>query len=322
MPRSDEICYGHAMIMRTLIASLALSAAMSVALPAYAQDTDQTDQSEEDWRKSRKKSGSSDIYRKTNPNSTGSGAPMVDYKPVSPVERLPSESRRHVMRERAKAIAESDDGDISDVDYTPSDAAQSDEQLMRDEQEAWDTIVTDMKGDGGTAKSEGGPNKVAVTGENGATAEKGSRGGSTKTLQEIMDAIKNGQSGKNGPSGGGNASEGQGAESSSGSSEAQGESQADGTQGQSGQGDAQSDGESQSDGQSNGQDQGDGQDAGDAGADGDNSDAQATAEAWPAATRAEEPLSPLERIRRAKEEQPARGTQRSASDYLGNKPED
>lgn len=307
--------------MRTLIASLAVSAAMSVALPTYAQDTDQTDQSEEDWRKSRKKSGSSDIYRKTNPNSTGSGAPMVDYKPVSPVERLPSESRRHVMRERAKAIAESDDGDISDVEYNPSDAAQSDEQLMRDEQEAWDTIVTDMKGDGGTAKAEGGPNKVAVVGENGATAEKGSRGGSTKTLQEIMESIKNGQSG-----GSGSASESQKDGASDGSSEAQGESQADASQGQSRQGDAQSEsenqGQNQGDGQSDGQNQSDGQDGGDSGADGDNSGAQAAAEAWPAATRAEEPLSPLERIRRAKEEQPARGTERSASDYLGNKPDD
>lgn len=301
--------------MRTLIASLAVSAAMSVALPAYAQDTDQTDQSEEDWRKSRKKSGSSDIYRKTNPNSTGSGAPMVDYKPVSPVERLPSESRRHVMRERAKAIAESDDGDISDVEYNPSDAAQSDEQLMRDEQEAWDTIVTDMKGDGGTAKAEGGPNTVAVVGENGATAEKGSRGGSTKTLQEIMDSIKNGQSG-----GSGSASESQKDGASDGSSEAQGESQADASQGQSGQGDAQSESENQ--GQNQGDGQSDGQDGGNSGADGDNSGAQAAAEAWPAATRAEEPLSPLERIRRAKEEQPARGTERSASDYLGNKPDD
>ncbi len=307
--------------MRILIASLAVSAAMSVALPAYAQDTDQTDQSEEDWRKSRKKSGSSDIYRKTNPNSTGSGAPMVDYKPVSPVERLPSESRRHVMRERAKAIAESDDGDISDVEYTPSDAAQNDEQLMRDEQEAWDTIVTDMKGDGGTAKSEGGPNKVAVVGENGATAEKGSRGGSTKTLQEIMDSIKNGQSG-----GSGSASEGQKDRGGAGSGEAQGESQVDASQGQSGQGNAQSEGENQGqnqgDGQSDDQNQGDGQDGGDSGADGDNPDAHAAAEAWPAATRAEEPLSPLERIRRAKEEQPARGTERSASDYLGNKLDD
>jgi len=292
--------------MRTLIASLAVSAAMSVALPAYAQDTDQTDQSEEDWRKSRKKSGSSDIYRKTNPNSTGSGAPMVDYKPVSPVERLPSESRRHVMRERAKAIAESDDGDISDVEYNPSDAAQSDEQLMRDEQEAWDTIVTDMKGDGGTAKAEGGPNTVAVVGENGATAEKGSRGGSTKTLQEIMDSIKNGQSG-----GSGSASESQKDGASDGSSEAQGESQADASQGQSGQGDAQSESENQ--GQNQGDGQSDGQDGGNSGADGDNSGAQAAAE---------EPLSPLERIRRAKEEQPARGTERSASDYLGNKPDD
>ncbi len=279
-----------------------MSAALGLALPAYAQVTDQTDQSEEDWRKSRKKSGTSDIYRKTNPNSTGSGAPIVDYKPVSPVERLPFESRRHVIRERAKAIAESDDGDISDVEYVPSEAAQSDEQLMRDEQEAWDKIVTDMKGEGGTAKSEGGSNKVAVAGQNGAQPAQGSRGGSTKTLQEIMDSIKNGQSS------GGTASEGQSAESGDESDEVQ----TDALQGQSGQNDVQPEGYNQSDGKSDG----DGQDAGDAGAGGESSDAQS------AATRAEEPLSPLEHIRRAKEERPARGTERSASDYLSTEQDD
>ena len=279
-----------------------MSAALGLALPAYAQVTDQTDQSEEDWRKSRKKSGTSDIYRKTNPNSTGSGAPIVDYKPVSPVERLPFESRRHVIRERAKAIAESDDGDISDVEYVPSEAAQSDEQLMRGEQEAWDKIVTDMKGEGGPAKSEGGPNKVAVAGQNGAQPAQGSRGGSTKTLQEIMASIKNGQPG------GGTASEGQSVESGDESDEVQ----TDALQGQSGQNDVQPEGYNQSDGKSDG----DGQDAGDAGAGGESSDAQS------AATRAEEPLSPLERIRRAKEERPARGTERSASDYLGTEQDD
>jgi hypothetical protein len=183
------------MMLKTLMTSLALTAALGVALPAYAQSTDQTDQSEEDWRKSRKKSGTSDIYRTPNTSSTGVGSPIIDYEPVSPVERLPSESRRHLMRERAKAIAESDDGDISDAEYVPSEEAKSDEQLMREEQEAWDVIITDMQGSGGEVTSEGGPNKVAVAGQNGATPTRGSRGGSTRTLQEIMDAIRSGQSG-------------------------------------------------------------------------------------------------------------------------------
>lgn len=287
------------MMLKTFISSLALTAALSVALPgfsmsAWAQVTDQTDQSEEDWRKSRKKSGTSDIYRTPNTNSTGSGAPIVDYKPVSPVERLPSESRRHLMKERAKAIANSDDGDISDADYVPSEEAKFDEQLMRDEQEAWDVIVTNMQGSGGEAASEGGPNKVAVVGENGATPARGSRGGSTRTLQEIMDAIKSGQTGGSGAPGG---------------------------QDGAAQSDAPSPGQGQAGQEESSPDQGDSAAQGQADnqvASSDQGDAQAAdAEAWPADTRAEEPLSPLERIRRARDDRPAEGTQRSASDYLG-----
>lgn len=271
-------------MMKTLMTSLVLTAALGVALPAYAQVTDQTDQSEEDWRKSRKKSGTSDIYRTPNTSSTGSGAPVIDFEPISPVERLPSESRRHLMKERAKAIAQSDDGDISDAEYVPSEEAKSDEQLMRDEKEAWEVIVTDMQGSGGEATSEGGPNKVAVVGENGATPTRGSRGGSTRTLQEIMDAIKSGQTGSDGAPGG---SEGQS-----------------------------SDGQSQDTGQGDASDQGESSGSDDASAD------AGDAAAWPAATRAEEPLSPLERIRRTRDDSPAQGTQRSASDYLGTDKDD
>ncbi|GHA93886.1 hypothetical protein GCM10009069_16230 [Algimonas arctica] len=303
------------MMLKTLMTSLALTAALGTALPAYAQVTDQTDQSEEDWRKSRKKSGTSDIYRTPNTSSTGVGAPVIDYEPVSPVERLPSESRRHLMKERAKAIAESDDGDISDAEYVPSDEAKSDEQLMRDEQEAWDVIVTDMQESGGEATSEGGPNKVAVVGENGATPTRGSRGGSTRTLQEIMDAIKSGQTG------GGNASGAANGQSPDGQPQGQNpsESVADASGQAQNDGDANAEGSSDNDGQAQeaGQDtgQGDASDQGDSSGE-DNSTDTGDADAWPADTRAEEPLSPLERIRRAKEDSPTRGTQRSASDYL------
>lgn len=358
------------MILRTLMTSLAMTSALAVtgtmamALPAHAQDTNQTDQSEEDWRKSRKKRGSSDIYRDPNRTSTGSGAPIVDYEPVSPVERLPSESRRHLMRERAKAIAESDDGDISDAEYVPSEAAQSDEQLKQEEQEAWDVIVTDMEGSGGEAGTggESGPNKVAVAGRNGSTPSQGSRGGSTRTLQEIMDSIKNGQLGSGGGSGQGQqgqggqgqsqqsqsqqgqgqqgqGSDGQAPSGSTGEGAQQNQSDGSSSDGQDGQGDASQaqagqDGDSASDGEQSGDQgdqgsQGNASQSGDSQASGDqSSDAQdadadsAAADAWPAATRAEEPLSPLERIRRSREERDAEGTQRSASDYLGTARDD
>lgn len=299
-------------MLKTLMSSLALTAALHLALPAYAQVTDQTDQSEDDWRKSRKKSGTSDIYRNRNTNSTGVGAPRGEFEPISPVERLPSESRRHLMKERAKAIAMSDDGDISDAEFVPSEAAQSDDQLMRDEQEAWDVIVTDMQGSGGTATSDGGPNKVAVAGQNGATPARGSRGGSTRTLQEIMDAIKSGQTG-----GGSSAGTDQGDSKDAADASAQGQGSPEGQDeangaSANGQSDATGEGQSQSEGQSQDGDSGDQS----ASTDGDQA-ASGDAAAWPAATRAEEPLSPLERIRRSREDRPTHGTERSASDYLG-----
>lgn len=306
-------------MMKTFMTSLAFTVALGVALPAYAQVTDQTDQSEEDWRKSRKKSGTSDIYRNPNTSSTGSGAPVIDFEPISPVERLPSDSRRHLMKERAKAIAQSDDGNISDAEYVPSEEAKSDEQLMRDEQEAWDVIVTDMQGSGGEATSQGGPNKVAVVGENGATPTRGSRGGSTRTLQEIMDAIKSGQTGGGGAPVG---SEGQSNEGQS-QNQGQGQGQSEHVADAANQGDGQADseataeGSSDSDGQLQDHGEGDTSDPGESSGD-DGNDAQAgDADAWPADTRAEEPLSPLERIRRVRDDNPTRGRQRSASDYLG-----
>jgi hypothetical protein len=312
MRGSGHICYAAPMMLKTLMTSLALTAALNVALPAYAQVTDQTDQSEEDWRKSRKKSGTSDIYRSPNTSSTGSGAPIIDFEPISPVERLPSESRRHLMKERAKAIAESDDGDISDAEYVPSEDAKSDEQLMREEQEAWEVIVTDMQGSGGEATSEGGPNKVAVVGENGASPTRGSRGGSTRTLQEIMDAIKSGQTGGGSASGGaeGQSSDGKPQGQTQGDGQSEQAAAADGEGGAQGDADGQTDGNASAEGQSQDAGQGNGATDGDDANTGD-------AAAWPAATRAEEPLSPLERIRRSREDSPARGTQRSASDYLG-----
>lgn len=329
------------------MSSVALTGAMTLALPgfsmsAWAQVTDQTDQSEEDWRKSRKKSGTSDIYRSPNSSPTGAGAPIVEFEPISPVERLPSESRRHLMKERAKAIAQSDDGDISDADYVPSDAAQSDPELMRDEQEAWEVIVTDMQGSGGEATFEGGPNKVAVAGQNGTSPTRGSRGGSTLTLQEIMDAIKAGQTGSgpaagstrgqssNGPPSDGTQDQGQDQGEGSGEDQSEPTAETASASDDQGEGEASADGQSDGDSQSKAEGQGDASaqgessegrsqgNAGDNGSDGDDGTTGASGEEGsPADTRAEDPLSPLERIRISREESPTRGTQRSASDYLG-----
>ena len=370
-------------MMKTTIAALLLSTAC-FAVPASAQVTDQTDQSEEDWRKSRKKRGTSDIYKPnrtrtgTGPNTPADPGDIGDVKPVTPVERLPSESRRHLMKQRAKAMAESADGDISDAAYEPSEEALGDEQLMRDEKEAWEFITTDMEGSGGQASqpSAGGPNKVAVVGRNGTRPAPGSRGGSTATLQEIMDAIRNGngstRAGRGSGSGEREASRGTGSGTGTspmgspigvpggmpggtpGGQRSQGQgaqgqgSQEQGSQGQSPQG---SDSGS---GSADGSDQGSAQapsgsdagaQSGSSGANGEaSSPAQAGADAASGAaasgsgeavadasgaagnpgdasdtTRGSVELSPLERIRQAREEGEAQGRRRSASEYLGER---
>jgi hypothetical protein len=189
---------------------------------------------------------------------------------------------------------------------------------MREEKEAWDVIVTDMQGSGGSGQAGQGENKVAVAGVGGDGTSTGPRGGSTRTLQEIMDAIKNGGvAGGNGqspapgsPSGQG-SSQGQApsgmADGSGQASDGQGTQVADAgsaTGGSAADGAGQSDG-SQGDASASGG--GSGDQAGDAG------DSNAQSEAG----RTAEPLSPLERMRKSQDERPARGTQRSASDYLG-----
>ncbi len=345
------------MMTRTLIAAtLAAGLLLGSASLSYAQVTDQTDQSEEDWRKSRKKSGDSDIFtpnRTTNGNGLGT---IIDVEPVSPVERLPSDSRRHLMRERAKAIAESPDGNISDAEYVPSEEAQNDPALMQDEKEAWEVITTDMEGAGGQADtpSQGGPNKVAVTGRNGTAPAPGSQSGSTATLQEIMDAIKAGRMGNGGSgggsgvgSGGGTGSQpgtGSGARQAPSGNPAGAGTQPQGTPGGAGAGQSQTngdgeasanaEGEGQSDGQGDaqgttqsasagGQDgsasAANGQNGAQSGSDGSDSgqSGAAAADGETRTARSREDLSPLERMRQSREDREATGTKRSASDYIG-----
>ncbi|MEM7729707.1 MAG: hypothetical protein AAF311_10585 [Pseudomonadota bacterium] len=240
-----------------------------------APSTDRTDQSEEDWRNSRKKRSVGGIPRRPGPR-IGAGGGGVDYRPVTAVERLPEDSRRHLMRERAKAIAQSDTGDLSDAAYEPSEAAQSDEALRRDEQQAWAELITPPGGSGGggnaapnpSSGQPGGQDEDSEGGSPGGplpvglpSPDRQPRGGSARSLQDIMDSIKSGQT------------EGATAEQVAGMGDSQGE----GTSG--GEGASSQDG----------------------------SDAATDAE----------PLSPLERIRRERDDRPAQGGRRSAADYLG-----
>ena len=137
------------MMIRNLTISLLLTA---FALPAYAQDssetsdqtnpdTVQTDQSEDDWRNSQKKRDAGDIFEDifTNPNSQGTGG--IWGGEVKAIDRLGQESRRHLNKQRAKALAEAGPGEPIDAAFEPSEAAKTDDYLARQEEQAWEEMV-------------------------------------------------------------------------------------------------------------------------------------------------------------------------------------
>jgi len=204
------------MMIRSLLISLAFGTALATvhAIPSYAQTTE-TDQSEEDWRKSRKKrSTTPDIF---DPNNTTIGQGINDIKPLTPIEKLPRDSQRHLKKLRAEIIAESDPGEIADTSYKPSEAAKNDPDLAAQEEEAWKIIVTDLELGGGQGsqpqdQSQDGE-KIAVVGRNttppsgqnsgggfggaigagtgsGSQSSGGIRGGSSSSVADILAQIK------------------------------------------------------------------------------------------------------------------------------------
>ncbi len=346
--RSGTKRYRTGMMNKVSIAALLLALSVGT-VPASAQvseptpppatnpDTDSTDQSEEDWRRSKRKRGTRDIYETPNTTTSG-GRPSVDYRPITAVERLPEESRRHVMRERAKAIAQSDDGDLTDADFTPSDAAQSDEALLRQEQAAWAEVTAPAQpgGPAGQGQSQGQgqdqsqgqsqgqaqqPGQPGQGGQGGASGQSdssnqtGPRGGSARSLQDIMNGIKSGQVGGSGQQGDTQSDRMAEAGNPSGSQAGSPNGSPDGSDAGA-QGDAQSQGQAGASGDRSSD--GQGQSGGGSGADGQ-SGAQSSAQSGTEGGRAGEALSPLELIRRSRDDRPAQGVTRSASDYLGQK---
>ena len=184
-------------MMKTLLVAFALTTSLAAlpSVPAYAQSTDQTDQSEEDWRKSRKKRDTSDIFEDIK-NSTGFGS-GINQGPVDPVDSLPEDSRRHLMKERARVIATVETGQTPDAPYSPSESAKTDPDLAEQEKEAWDVIMTDLKGTGGQGQAGTGPNKIAIAGQGGGNSPSNStmRGGSSQSVAEILAQIKGLKSG-------------------------------------------------------------------------------------------------------------------------------
>ena len=157
--------------------------------------TSQTDASEDAWRKSKKKRTISDPFSRT-PNRSSTGVGM-NLPPLSAMERLPEESRRHLQRQRARVIASmkfgKDGKPLPDKNqqYQPSEAAKKDPALAKDEEEAWQVILTDLQGGGkGGAHAPGGPNKVTVAGRGGGQTGSVLRGGSAQSAAEIMARLK------------------------------------------------------------------------------------------------------------------------------------
>ncbi len=210
-----------------LILSVMTSTSVLAVAPCHGQDnapadTRQTDQSEEDWRRSQKKKSTSrpvDII--PNISDTGWGSPQ----PQSPVDSLPEASRRHMIKERARILAETPPGQTPKAVYNLSKEAQNDPELAQQELEAWEVIMTDLKGtSAGKDTAQDRPNKVAVTGQGGGQPQDRSimRGGSSASVEEILAQIKNMQGGGSDQAPGHETGSSTSGSSTSGSSEAVG----------------------------------------------------------------------------------------------------
>ena len=335
-------------MMKQYLLSFVLSTgfAASLAAPAFAQDnpnTTQTDQSEEDWRKSKKKTSTDDPWNGfKNTNGWGQGT----QRSMSPVDMLPEDSRRFLMKERAERLAEAGIGEPVDTSFEPSDAAKSDPSLETDEKAAWSEMMKDMGGMPPAGGPNGDPNADPNTqgggapqiptqvGERGSSSSGGSsgsagappssmmRGGSQASVSDILAQIKGGGMAPSGQTQGqssqGQSSQGQGQQGQSQQGQtAQG--QAPTAAQMQGQAQGQSQGQNQNQGQNQGQAQAQSQSQNDAqnSADGQaQSQAQAQAAANAAKARTPEAISPLDRLKQSREDRESGGTRSSASDFL------
>ena len=280
-----------------MIRSLTISVLFAVlALPAYAQDstpatpqdnpqTRQTDEDEDAYRRSQRRRDTGDIFEDIDINrrSTGGGGQQVGPE-IKAIDRLDPESRRHLNKQRAKALAEAAPGEPIDAAYEPSEAAKTDEYIAKQEQRAWKEMIREANGDTGIIQGpqggQGGQGQPGQgqgqgqgqqgqgqqgQGQGGQQSGQDSgqsrepsvlRGGSASSASAILDQLK-GRAG-----GGGSSPQGQPGGGQGQSPQGQGQSQTPG-QGQ-GQGQSQTPGQGQGQGQSQtpGQGQGnqDGQD--------------------------------------------------------------
>ena len=201
------------MMIRALTVSLLFAV---LAVPAYAQDsgtdpvadpapqdnpqTRQTDQSEDDYRRSQRRRDTGDIFEDIDINnrSDGSGGTNVGRE-IKAIDRLDQESRRHLNKQRAKALAEATPGEPIDAAYEPSEAAKTDEYIAGQEKEAWNEMIRDANS--GLSGTQG-----PGTGQGGQQG--GGQGGQQGQGQQGQG--QQGQQGQGGGQGGGQGQGGQG----------------------------------------------------------------------------------------------------------------
>ena len=342
-------------MMRSLLLAFMLSGSVfALSANAFAQtspNTTETDQSEEDWRKSQKKGGNStedilDIIKNTRSSGIGNG------RGASPIDSLPEESRRHLMKERARRMAQAGPNEPVDVSYKPSEGAKSDSELEADEKAAWEELSKGLNGtthqgqqgqgqqgqgqQGGGSGSQGQQGQQQGGGQSdGASDQSGQsqsvmRGGSAASVSDIMARIK-GLSPASGSAG-----QGQGQQGSQGQEQPQSGQSGQGQQGSQGQGQSQQrqsqqgqtpSEQSQSQGQAQSQQDGQQKSSQSQAQSQAKSQAEAASQAHSIAhgqdapqsqnsERTPEATSPLDRIKELKREQSTSGTRSSASDFL------
>jgi len=324
--------------MKQLLLSLLLSSGLvsltaSTAFAQSAPNTTQTDQSEEDWRKSKKKSTTDDpLDGFTNMNGWGKGS----QRTLTPIDMLPEDSRRYLMKERAQRLAQAGVGEPVDTNFEPSEAAKSDANLEADEKAAWTEMMKDMGSPSGQASAgnpNGDPNAKAgqssgamespSQGGNQGSQSAGSspsassmmRGGSSASVSDILAQLKGGGSAPKGQSPQGQSQQGN-APSAAGIQQAQ----TDGQASNPGQQQADSNSQSQAQSQDQAQNPADAQAQSDAAQAAANAQAQAEAQAQQAkaesTARTPEAISPLDRLKQSRDERASTGKRSSASDYL------
>lgn len=195
------------MTIRGLTVSLLFAA---LAAPAYAQDSEptpppqdnpetrQTDQSEDDYRRSQRRRGIEDIFEDIDINTRGSGTGTILGREVKAIDRLDPESRRHLNKQRAKALAEAQPGEPIDAAYEPSETAKSDEYVAKQEEKAWKEMM-----------EEANSGLNGIQGQGGGSGGGSSSGHGSQAGQAGNGQAGNGQPGQNGQGQSGSGHSGQ-----------------------------------------------------------------------------------------------------------------